>query len=287
MRHVGRAATSRLVGGATVAALALGMLTAPAYAAPAPPPVVARLDRVLLPPVDVDFDYQLGGAYPPAANVRIVDRDRTERPVPGRYNVCYVNGFQTQPGSLAWWRRHHPRLLLRTRTGALVVDAAWGEVLLDTSTGGKRRTLARVVGRWIEGCRSRGFQAVEPDNLDSWTRSRHRLTRADNVAFARLLVRRAHAAGLAIGQKNAGSLARIGPSLGFDFAVVEECQVYAECGAFTRAYGSRVYEIEYADNGGRAGFDRACAARGARISITYRDRDLVPRGRPGYLSAWC
>jgi hypothetical protein len=254
-----------------------------ASALPAAP--VASLP--VLPPANVGFDYQLGGAYPPAASVRIVARDRTERPVPGLYNVCYVNGFQTQPDAIAWWKAHHPRLLLRTRTGRLVVDSDWGEVLLDTSTATKRRRLTAIVGRWIDGCRARGFLAVEPDNLDSWTRSRERLTRADNVAFARLLTRRAHAVGLAIGQKNASSLAPIGPSLGFDFAIVEECQVYAECGAFTRSYGARVYEIEYVDNGGRANFDRACAARGARISISYRDRDLAPRGTPGYVNARC
>ena len=242
---------------------------------------------VVLPPADAAFDYQLGGPYPPDPQVGIVDRDRSERPVPGRYNVCYVNAFQTQPGETAWWRRHHPGLLLRTRSGRLVVDRAWGEVLLDTSTGRKRAAIARIVGRWIDGCRARGFQAVEPDNLDSWSRSGGRLTLAENAALARRLVRRAHAAGLAIAQKNDTAMLPRARRTGFDFAVVEECQVYAECSAYERVYGTRVYEIEYADAGGRAGFDRACAARGSRISITYRDRDLVPRGRPGYVAAYC
>ena len=174
-------------------ALVAAILTAPVPASAAPLPSGPVATRVAMPPADVAFDYQLGGAYPPAAAVGIVARDRTERPVPGRYNVCYVNGFQTQPGTRAWWKRHRPQLLLRTRAGRLVVDSAWGEVLLDTSTATKRRTLARVVGRWMQGCASHGFQAVEPDNLDSWTRSRHRLSRADNVAFARLLVRRRRA----------------------------------------------------------------------------------------------
>lgn len=247
----------------------------------------AEAATVVLPPANVPFDYQLGGPYSPDPAVGIVDRDRSERPVTGRYNVCYVNAFQTQPGETAWWRRHHPSLLLRTRGGRLVVDRDWGEVLLDTSTGRKRAALARMVGRWIDGCRARGFQAVEPDNLDSWTRSRGRLTRAENAAYAARLVRRAHAAGLAIAQKNDTAMLPRARRIGFDFAVAEECQVYAECGAYERVYGTRVYEVEYADAGGRAGFDRACAARGSRLSITYRDRDLVPRGRPGYVAAYC
>jgi hypothetical protein len=259
-------------------AIAAGLLL------PVAPPAVAA---PVLPPPNVPFDYQLGGAYAPDPTVRVVARDRRERPAPGLYSICYVNGFQTQPGELRWWRTHRPGLLLRTRAGRLVVDRAWGEVLLDVSTAAKRRALGRVVGRWIEGCARHGFAAVEPDNLDSWTRSRGRLTRSDNAAFARRLARIAHAAGLAIAQKNAASLARDHRRIGFDFAVVEECQAYRECGVFERAFGARVYEIEYADNGGRAGFDRACAARGARISIVYRDRDIVPRGRPGHVWASC
>jgi hypothetical protein len=242
---------------------------------------------VVLPPPNAQFDYQLGGAYDPLERVAIVDRDRSEAPVVGRYNVCYVNAFQSQPEARAWWKARHPGLLLRAR-GRYVADADWpGEVVLDTSTAPKRRALARIVGGWIRGCARDGFQAVEPDNLDSWTRSRGRLTRADNRAFAALLTTRAHAAGLAIGQKNAAELAPAGRRIGFDFAIAEECHVYDECGAYVDAYGTRVYEIEYLDAGGTPNFDRACAARGSRISIVLRDRDVVPRGAAGYRYGWC
>ena len=241
----------------------------------------------LLPPANATFDYQIGGAYAPSASVRIVDRDRLDAPVRGRYNVCYVNAFQTQAGDVAWWKSHHRNLLLRRADGRYVVDGAWNEILLDTSTSAKRQALLTIIGRWIDGCRTHGFQAVEPDNLDSWTRSASLLKRAHNVAFARLLIARAHRDMLAIAQKNDTTIAPVGTSLGFDFAITEECQVYAECGTFTRAYGRRVYEIEYTDNGGSAGFSRACAARGRSISIVYRDRDVVPRGTRGYVSRTC
>lgn len=52
--------------------------------------------------------------------VEIIARDRTARPVAGRYNICYVNGFQTQPDQLRFWRHH--RGLLLERRGRLVVD---------------------------------------------------------------------------------------------------------------------------------------------------------------------
>jgi hypothetical protein len=222
---------------------------------------------VLLPASGVD--YQLGGAYPLPAGVGIVARDRTEAPAAGAYNICYVNAFQTQPGALRWWRSKHPRLVLPVK------DEAWGEWLLNTR---RPRALAKVIGRWIDGCARDGFQAVEPDNLDSWTRSDGRLTKADNVRYAKLLIRRAHEAGLAIAQKNAASLS---PRKLFDFAVVEECQRYNECDRYTRAYGDQVVEIEYR----RRDFKAACAVRS--VPIVYRDRLLRTPDSPGYRFEAC
>lgn len=236
--------------------------------------------EVRLPPPNATFDYQLGGSFPPAPDVAIVDRDRTSRPARGTYSVCYVNAFQTQPNDARWWKRHHPELLLR-RSGRLVKDGAWNELLLDTSSSGKRARLTRIVGGWFDGCARRGFDAVEPDNLDSWTRSQGQLTLAQNRAFVRQLIARAHWADLAIAQKNTTEL--LPSRLPFDFAVAEECQTYGECGEYMRRYGARVYEIEYS----RAGFEAACRARGEELSIAYRDRLVAPRGARGFRSATC
>lgn len=248
----------------------------------------ARAPVVHPPPTDGRFDYQIGGAYRPASGVSIVERDRHGIPVAGVYSICYVNAFQTQPEEAAWWKRRHPDLLLTRAHGGFVEDPGWpGELLLDTSTGPRRAAIAAIVGRWISGCSRAGFRAVEPDNLDSWTRSGGRLTRADAVASARLLVSAAHTAGLAVAQKNTPELAGSGRStIGFDFAVAEECQVYRECDAYTRAYGRHVIEIEYTDNG-RAAYAAACRARGRSISVLLRDRDVVPRGRRAYRSRSC
>lgn len=249
--------------------------------------VVPADAAVRRPPVNGTADYQLGGAYRPGAGVDVVVRDRTESPAAGRYNICYVNAFQTQPGTLQWWRKNHPGLLLR-KEGELVHDPGWpGEVLLDTSRAGKRRELASVLGRWVERCARDGFDAVEPDNLDSFTRSRGKLRRSDNLRLAGALARRAHAAGLAIAQKNTAGLSpeRV-RDVQFDFAVAEDCQVYSECGRYRGLYGRHVIEVEYADEG-RANFRRACRARGDRWAVVYRDRDLRRRGEDGFVRAFC
>ena len=241
---------------------------------------------IALPPVAGRFDYQLGGAYTAPSGTTIVERDRSSAPAPGAYGICYVNAFQTQPNELAHWQANHAGVLLAAGD-TYVEDPDWpGEVLIDTSTPAKRAEAAAVVGAWIDGCAAMGYRAVELDNLDSWTRSAGRLTATSNVAFARLLVARSHARGLAVAQKNAAEIAPEGPGIGFDFAVAEECQVYADCGAYTSAYGEHVIEVEYADKGVDA-FAQACAARGRQISVVLRDRGLVPAGDDAYVYRHC
>lgn len=227
-------------------------------------------------PTGTDVDYQLGGARDVPDHVGIVVRDRNDAPLAGKVNVCYVNGFQTQEDEQRFWRRHHWRLVLKD-DGRPVTDEAWGEWLLDVRTPAKRRALARIVGRWTEGCAEDGFDAVELDNLDSFTRSHRLLTRQEAVAYAALLVRAAHDAGLEVGQKNLAGFD--GTTIGYDFAVAEECGRYRECDAYTRVYGDQVLAVEYR----RRDFRWTCRHVGADLPVVLRDRDLSPTG----VRAWC
>jgi hypothetical protein len=231
------------------------------------------------PPSGAHFSYQLGGPYDPPAGVGIVGRDRTARAVPGLYSICYVNAFQAQPDAIDWWVREHPDLLLRN-DGRMVIDEQWAEPLLDTSDPAR---LMDVIGPWIDGCARDGFKAVEADNLDSFTRSQGLLDVDDALRFARLLSDRAHANGMAIGQKNAAELSADARRAGFDFAMAEECQVYDECDEYIDVYGDGLVEIEYGDDD----FQAACSARGERISIVRRDRNLVPAGGAGHVEEFC
>lgn len=269
-------ATARF-GGAVAAISLLGVVLSGASAHSA---------EVEPPPTGAGFDLQLGGAYEPPVGAAVVERDRTEPAPAGRYGVCYVNGFQTQETETTWWRRKHPALLLRVR-GREVRDPEWPETLLDIRTPDKRRAIAAIVGRWIDGCARKGFRAVELDNLDTWTRSRGTIRAAHTRATARLFVARAHRAGLAVGQKNAAELlprkAPYRAPFGFDFAVVEQCQEYRECDRYTRVYGARTFEVEYDAKSFRA----ACAARAGRHPIILRDLALRTPERRGYVRESC
>ncbi|AKH83884.1 hypothetical protein AA958_18635 [Streptomyces sp. CNQ-509] len=269
-----RRAGAALAGAAVVAAALLVALV-----------VVPRDDgdgarEPVLPPPGAGVDYQIGGAYDPPPGVEVVVRDRGDAPAPGAYNVCYVNAFQAQPGAEDRWDTD---LLLRDAAGEVVYDEDWGEAVLDLRTAGKRERIAAKVGRWIDGCAERGYQAVEPDNLDTYTRFPRLLTAGDARAYAALLADRAHARGLAVAQKNTAELAPDRARTGLDFAVAEECGEYDECAAYSAAFDDRVLVVEYTPDGLAA----ACGRWADRLSIVRRDRAVSPEGAAGYVRETC
>jgi hypothetical protein len=257
--------------------------SAPSSSAAGSGPAPAPAGSVTLPPTGAKWDYQIGGAYAPPSGVRIVSRDSSASPASGLYNICYINAFQAQPDATGWWRANHPDLLLKTASGAPVIDQNWNEQLLDVSTDAKRAAIAQVVGGWIDGCAAKGFQAVEPDNLDSYSRSQGLLTADEDVALATQLARLAHAKGLAIAQKNTTEFLPRAHQIGFDFAVTEQCGSYGECGGYASTFADHVVDVEYDDNG----FTNACHGYGGKIAIVLRDLDVSPAGGSSYVYKTC
>lgn len=248
----------------------------PAHAAvPASTPV--------LPTANAKWDYQIGKPYDPRDGVTVVSRDRTVAPLADGYTMCYVNAYQTQPDAVRWWKNNHPELLLQKDGGGYVVDGYWGEILFDVRTPEQRTALATIINGWITGCADDGFEAIEPDNLDSWTRSRGLMTRDQAFAFAALLIEHAHSEGLAIGQKNAAGQTKQGETAGFDFAVAEECGRYKECDSYTANYGNQVFVVEYRAQD----FKYSCEHWGDDLSIILRDRNVTAPGSKSYVYKAC
>lgn len=269
-----------------------------------------------LPPANEGFSYQLGGYYDPEPGVKVVSRDRTAPPAAGYYNICYVNLLQTQPdeerpdatdyGTTAWWEKNHPDLLVRDSSGRTIVDENWNEALLDVSTAAKRSALLKVQSAWFQGCKDDGFDAIEPDNLDSFLRAEGRLSFAAMTAYLKLVIPDVHARGLAIAQKNTVGdpsdaknpgfdgigttfVDTVSPRQGFDFAIAEACAEWKECPAYVDLYGARVFEIEYPaeKTGSTDHFTKICQSDGAKRSIILRDEDVKPVGKSGYLYRAC
>lgn len=276
-----------LSAGVSLVAALFGCAAANAAVSDTPTPGASG-NRIQPLPTGVKFDYQLGGSYTPPAGVKIVTRDSTSSPAAGLYNICYINGFQTQSEDRAFWLDKHPTLVLRYRNGKPVFDPGWpDEMILNVSTAAKRAAIAATLGRTIDLCEQKGFQAVEFDNLDSYSRSHHKFTLSADIAMAKLFVNRAHADGLAAGQKNTTELGSRGrDDIHFDFAVAEECYRYDECSSYTNVYGASVLDIEYTDDL-RGSFVSDCAAKSIPAMTILRDVDLTTPTSKHYVYESC
>lgn len=252
---------------------------------------------VRLPPTQGVFDYQLGGTYDtvPAETgdlaPDVVVRDVTAQAPVDAYGICYINGFQTQPGEGDEWLDTRSELLLQdAATGAPVTDPDWPEeYILDPSTAEQREGILAVIGPLIDDCAGTGFAAVEIDNLDTWMRF-DGIDAGGAQSLARTYVDRAHGAGLAVAQKNAAEIADIAhDELGFDFAIAEECAVFQECDQYAAAYGAHVLQIEYPDALAGAGLDfqDVCHDPDRAPLTILRDRNLVAKGHPDYVYERC
>ena len=96
-------------------------------------------------------------------------------------------------------------------------------------------------------CARKGFDAVEPDNIAGWeNKTGFALTAADQLRFNRWIAAQVHRRGMAVALKNDPQQATqlVG---NFDFAIVEECFQYEECGRFKPFVeaGKAVFEAEY------------------------------------------
>ncbi|GAA1731332.1 endo alpha-1,4 polygalactosaminidase [Streptomyces yatensis] len=265
------------------AAVACAAAAAAGVLAPAP----ASATSAALPPVHAGFDYQIGGAYTPPSGVRVVSRDHSASPAPGLYNICYVNAFQTQktgqPGGPDDWPSD---LLLKNDDGDVIIDTDWDEAILDITTEKKREGIAERIDAQIDECAAKGFNALELDNFDTFTRDvvEGRITEEHAQTYIRMLSAYGHGKGLAVGQKNTVELAGNHAANGLDFAIAEECgnPDYNECADYVAEFGDHAIFIEYTN----AGMKNACEY-GDRVSVVQRDRDVLPKGEDGYVRKTC
>jgi hypothetical protein len=243
-----------------------------ATAGPAPTP--ARPDGAWAPSPGRPWQWQLTGTVDLSVDVPVYDVDGQATPAAvvaalhrrGRRAVCYVS-----VGSWERWRpdagAFPPTVIGRALDG--FPDESWLDIRrLDA--------LAGPLGRRFDLCRAKGFDAVEPDNVDGYQNdSGFRLTAADQLRFNRWVAGAAHARGMGVALKNdADQVADLAGA--FDFAVVEECQVYGECDAyrpFVEA-GKAVLHVEYTDTW-PAG--RGCAVAGFSSMRKHRDLDAWRR----------
>jgi hypothetical protein len=196
------------------------------------------------PKVGVKWQWQLEGKVSTTVNVPVYDIDlftSSKKLVSSlhakhRRVICYVD-----VGSWEDFRsdaKSFPASLLGHSNG-------WsGERWLDVR---KISVLGPIMAKRLDQCKAKGFDAVEPDNVDGYANDTgFPITAAQQLKFNRYIARLAHARGLGVALKNDPDQAKQLVK-DFDFALSEQCFEYDECdlyNPFIKA-GKAVFEVEY------------------------------------------
>jgi endo-alpha-1,4-polygalactosaminidase (GH114 family) len=148
-----------------------------------------------------------------------------------------------------------------------------GEKWLDI-----RRTdlLGPIMGARFDQCRDKGFDGLEPDNIDGYTNATgFPLTAADQIAYNEWLAAQAHARGLSIGLKNdSDQVTDLLPH--FDWALTEDCFDQSWCDQLSPfvSAGKAVFMAEYTDTGVVLA-DLCAEAQTLQFSAILKHRDLT------------
>ncbi|MBL8217127.1 MAG: endo alpha-1,4 polygalactosaminidase [Bryobacterales bacterium] len=191
------------------------------------------------------WQWQLQGAIDLSVNAEVFDIDLFDNTpatvaaihAKGSKAICYFSA-----GSFEDWRPDAGRFPDSVKGRNL--DGWPGERWLDIR---RIDILGPIMESRIQLCKEKGFDAVEPDNIDAYVNnSGFPLTGAEQAEFNRYLAAAAHKRGLSIALKN--DLDQVSTLLPyFDFALNESCLEYDECDRllpFVQA-GKAVFHVEY------------------------------------------
>jgi hypothetical protein len=197
------------------------------------------------PTAGLSWQWQLSGTIDTSVAADVYDVDAVDVPTTtvaalkavGRRTVCYVN-----VGAYEAWRPDATAFPASVLGKGL---AGWpGEKWLDIR---QWDTLRPILAARFAACKTKGFDGVEPDNVDGYAnKTGFPLTAADQLTFNRRVADLAHQSTLAVALKNdVDQATTLQPS--FDFAVNEECVTYNECDSLTTFIkaGKPVFHVEY------------------------------------------
>lgn len=223
------------------------------------------------------FAWQLQGRIAPVTRrAAVIDIDLFDVPAKtiaelrgaGRYVICYVS-----VGSWESWRSDKNAF-----PEAAIGNPYYGwkgERWLDIS---RLDLVGPPLAARLDLARSKGCDAIEPDNLDGY-QYRERggtgfdLTRKDAVALIRWLLAEGHSRGLAVGLKNVPELVR-SVGLETDFAITEDCAEWRFCEDYGPMLdeGLAVFHVHYTDTD--IDFAEVCKEADARETHILKKRSL-------------
>ncbi len=111
--------------------------------------------------------------------------------------------------------------------------------------------LAPIMRARLDLCKEKGFDAIEPDNIDGYLQDTgFPITYKDQIRYNKWLAYEAHTRGLSIGLKNDGEQA-FDLLQDYDWALSEDCFADKWCEEFAQfpKSGKAVFMVEYSDKG--------------------------------------
>lgn len=228
------------------------------------------------PPQHLTWYWQLTGTVNNSEPVAVYDIDGFENSAAevaalhaqGKHVICYID-----VGTAEAFRPDYsefPASVLGDRNG-------WpGERWLDIR---QLPILEPIMTRRFEMCREKGFDAVEPDNIEGYAnKSGFPLTAAEQLTYNEWVAAEVHSLGMAVLQKNDGEQT---PQLFpyFDGALSEQCNQYRECADFQPylAAGEPVLNAEYHLATKRfCAADEAAGIMGARYNLALNGKRFDP-----------
>ena len=186
----------------------------------------------------------------------------------GKHVICYIDVGTTES-----WRPDQSSFPASVMGGS----NGWpGEKWLDIS---KLSVLQPIMTARFQMCREKGFDAVEPDNMDGYeNKTGFPLTSQQQLEFNEWIAGKVHSLGMAVFQKNDGEqTSQLRPH--FDGAIDEQCNQYNECSKFQPylAVGKPVLNAEY--NQPTSSFcaaDNAAGIMGARYGLGLNGTTFEP-----------
>lgn len=179
----------------------------------------------------------------------------------GIHAVCYISA-----GTWENWRsdaQSFPSSVKGKSNG-------WpGEKWLDI----RQPAVRQIMAARFQMCKQKGFDAVEPDNIDGYSnRTGFPLKAQDQLNYNQWIANTVHGLGLSVALKN--DVDQVDELVSyFDFVIDEECFTYKECNTlipFVSA-GKAVFEVEY-----NLSTSRFCTqANNMNFNALKKDEDLT------------
>lgn len=158
----------------------------------------------------------------------------------GRHVVCYVD--------VGTWEKWRPDAGKFPKSVLGKKDGHWaGERWLDIR---QTSILEPIMAHRFKLCKKKGFDAVDPDNLDGYTnKTGFPLTYAEQLTYDTWVAKAAHDRGLTVDQKGDNGQVKDLVKY-FDFAVVEQCYAQGWCHQFDLYTNNNrlVVDVEYYHN---------------------------------------